>query len=102
MRLAEERAEGVCDRGVAALEPERELRVAEPKVATDDTRDGLACLEVLDRHAQLPREDSQRLHGRRTMAGLDPAQVGVGSARLGQLALSESALEAEPANAGAD
>src|SRR5204863_9771110 len=34
VRLAEERAERVRDRGVAALEPERELRVAEPKVAT--------------------------------------------------------------------
>ena len=102
VRLAEERSERIHDLGVAALEPEGELRVAEAKIATDGAGDGIARLEVLDGHAQLPREDPQRFDGRRTVARLDPAQVGVGSTRLGKLALSKPALDAEPANASAD
>ena len=101
-RLGVERCQLLfCGRDVA-VEPELELCIREPQFAIVDVANVAARLEVLDRHAELLRELSQRLDRRRARARLDPRDVRVRHPGRREVALRQIPLETEALEARAD
>src|SRR5207237_7790455 len=89
----EERPEALLGRSQVAVEPELELGVGEPQLALLRLGHRHAALEVLERDAELPGEDPQRLQGRLALPRLDSRDVGVRDARARELPLRQALLQ---------
>ena len=94
-RLGEQRPQLGGGLFAVRLEAEAELGVGQPQLALRLVAHLAPGLQILDRHLELAREHSERLHRRLARTGLDARDVRVRDSRRGELALREPALESQ-------